>query len=1207
MFDGLIEGGETTANGGNVYVDKKNGKVTINGGTISGGKANKGGNVYVAKGTMALVGGTITNGTAAANANNEGGYGGNIYVHAGSTVKSSGAIDEQYAGTLKIQGGTISNGNAIYGGNIYASAATRTTTVDGKKNTYAMTSTVTMTNGTISGGNATYGGSIELRGVMTMSDGTITGGHATKEGGNIRVYLTNLTDTEGVNTVLSTFTQTGGLIEKGTCDSTGGNMHCYGNVNLTGGSMENGSSASAGGNLRPFRPAVVNIGSGYTISGGTTQKQGGNIAMGGSATTSAYTDYCTVNISGTIANGIATDVGGNIYSSSDYSILTLDGVTTIGGQSDAATPDIYFTGASKLTLKGNCTINQLRLNNQNGQTVDASELTSTTPIPIGCRKFGEFASSTADTSACFVSIQTSEIKHEDGKLITTAPKTVHVSSDGDDNRLGTEALPYKTLEHALDVIGDNGTVVILDTVAPETFEKHDKHVTLTGGELVLPATRTELQDHITFQKVLLTIPYVVDVEQYYIYCNGYTTVFSEEISVRYFDGTDYTDNIKASYIFGGSRAVYQNNNGKISGTNLTVLGGNWGHIYGGNNNSDLEGNVNLIVGGNVNKDLNYAVTGHDSNTNGYNRAYGGSRLTDSTLSANITGTVYMTVKGGKFNSVFGGSYGETSVGAIEMTIDGGAGMAAYGAGLADAQTVGTVNMYFKDGYFEQVFGGTLSKSLTADVNMYITGGEISRRLYGGNYNGTSGLSWSTQNFVTGNICVYIGEDANITCTLNKDDRGIYGHSRRGNATTSDAENTEIIFLTKAAYEMNKEKLGKVDRTMSLFVNNKPIADLICYLDWNANEQTNVISSNATAVKDPETGKTGDASAYLETVTLTLADGPFYFNGNAHEPATVTENNWKHGQYKLAYADNTAIGTATVTLTANGYTVTATFDIVKKADVAQVGETKYEYLQDAVDAVSEGGYLQILIDCDEPVTISKTIYLDLAGHKLTGKVTVAEGVTLYGADTTTDDYDCTDGYGEITNVEGKVAPHYKKTLNNKVRRYLTYTDPETGAKSFHRIYLGVTSLSLRPAVTGVGYKATFRADHIAQSMLDQSEAYGYTLWLEGMEKKLSCSKTAAEWDNTKTVSLRVQGMPIDTYGETAVNANVYIKLSDGTVINSTDTVFTLRQMLETINAAVKENPEKYSSTQMNALADMLEPYAEFLQRVQWAVDSIIPQA
>ena len=584
--------------------------------------------------------------------------------------------------------------------------------------------------------------------------------------------------------------------------------------------------------------------------------------------------------------------------------------------------------------------------------------------------------------------------------------------------------------------------------------------------------------------------------------------------------------------------------------------------------------------------------------------FGGSRYLNSSVA--INGTVYLNITGGKYNSVFGGSNGGAegdTITKVEMTISGGEGMAAYGAGSRVAQNIGTVNFYYEGGTFEQVFGGALSQPVTGDVNMYITGGEISRRLYGGCYNEVSSSGeWSNQYAVTGNINLYIGEGATITCDLDDPsasgleailtggkytDRGLYGHSRRGDATTSDAENATIIFLTKAAYDKHSKNLTAVDSIMAGIMNGVPCADLLFYYDnWVA--ENNRIAREAVPVKDPETNKTGDASAYTESVSMTLPEAPVYYTGKALEPATLTvSENWNYEAPVMTYADNTEIGTATVTLTANGYTVTATFDIVKKAEVAEVNGKQYEYLQDAVNAVAEGGYMLILINCDEPITISKDIYIDLNGCKLTGKVTVAEGATLYGADATTDDYDCSNGYGEITNVEGKVASQYKATLNGKIRRYVTYTDSATGAKSFHRIYLGVTSVTLRPGASGLGYKATIAGDAKVVEMMAQN-AVSMTMWVEGMEDKAITQSKDME-GNRMIVSALVRGMDVSKHSELNLIAKVSVTVN-GETLETNNISATLKSAILAVAKAI-DGGATYTDAQMSALYKLCNAHVE----------------
>lgn len=62
-------------------------------------------------------------------------------------------------------------------------------------------------------------------------------------------------------------------------------------------------------------------------------------------------------------------------------------------------------------------------------------------------------------------------------------------------------------------------------------------------------------------------------------------------------------------------------------------------------------------------------------------------------------------------------------------------------------------------------------------------------------------------------------------------------------------------------------------------------------------------------------------------------------------------------------------------------------------VAQVGETVYETLDEAIAAAAEGGTVKLLKDIDDDVTIGKNLTIDLNGNKLNGDITVASGKTL----------------------------------------------------------------------------------------------------------------------------------------------------------------------------------------------------------------------
>lgn len=240
---------------------------------------------------------------------------------------------------------------------------------------------------------------------------------------------------------------------------------------------------------------------------------------------------------------------------------------------------------------------------------------------------------------------------------------------------------------------------------------------------------------------------------------------------------------------------------------------------------------------------------------------------------------------------------------------------------------------------------------------------------------------------------------------------------------------------------------------------------------------------------------------------------------------------------------------------------------------------YDSVSQAIEAANETvTYLKLQADLADQM-VSRDVLIDLNGHKLTN-LTIAEGVTLSGMDSTTDDYDCTDGYGTVTlseNSKGTITTNIKTTAAQigSVKRYLTVN--EEGVISFHRFYMGVTHMNLRPGVTGVGYKAIFAGDSLVQAQL---VSYGYNLWV-GEGSKYTASKT--EFVSGATVSLRLQNFDIANYGQTNVNATVYMQFANGVSVETDTYSYTLRSLLETINGSVGS----FSDTQMSALQTMCE--------------------
>ena len=173
--------------------------------------------------------------------------------------------------------------------------------------------------------------------------------------------------------------------------------------------------------------------------------------------------------------------------------------------------------------------------------------------------------------------------------------------------------------------------------------------------------------------------------------------------------------------------------------------------------------------------------------------------------------------------------------------------------------------------------------------------------------------------------------------------------------------------------------------------------------------------------------------------------------------------------EVGVAADTPKVTGRLTCTNGGWLIAPQEDkliVTIDAPVAVVNgdaEQGYETLQAAVDAC-QTGYIKLFKPLEENVTVSRDAVIDLNGNSITGTITVAEGATLYGMDSQTDDYTVADGvYGKLT-VSGSTAAQ---------EGYLLVTEGD--GVSFHRVTLAITDMTLRPDEAGIYYKSTFLGD------------------------------------------------------------------------------------------------------------------------------------
>ena len=455
------------------------------------------------------------------------------------------------------------------------------------------------------------------------------------------------------------------------------------------------------------------------------------------------------------------------------------------------------------------------------------------------------------------------------------PTTVYVSATGRDYNKGTRLSPYKTLDRAVEKVSDGGTIIVLDTLAIDSWTAHNKTFTLSGGSLDATALSSlQIKDNVTFTDIQL----LVNANEY-ICANGYTVKMDEGVTL-----SNIVD------IYGGGSST------TVAGTNLTLLSGSYRSVYGGGLYGKVNGDVHLTVGGTVNAGIEN-VFRHDQDGSTF-YMYGGGYCDT------ITGNVYFNFEDdAKANYMYGASniHGSTSgsatiSGSTNLTITGGEAMSIYGSGRG-VNTGSDANTVITGGTFEQVFGACERASLTGDVDLRVLGGTIKRRIYGGCYNDTEDLSFATSYSVNGNIDLALGSGASITYK-GENDNSVYAHSRH--STNFATESARLIFTDETIYNNYKKgslTLKTQDRFgMNLIIGSLSVADETHYYTYSVEE--NVITQTCEYHKE-----------LAATATLSGTQSVEY-TGNAITPVEVAYGaDWEYDEFALVYENNVEEGEA----------------------------------------------------------------------------------------------------------------------------------------------------------------------------------------------------------------------------------------------------------------------------------------------------------
>lgn len=329
-------------------------------------------------------------------------------------------------------------------------------------------------------------------------------------------------------------------------------------------------------------------------------------------------------------------------------------------------------------------------------------------------------------------------------VYTTENAVIYVSSNGNDTTGdGTEDAPYATLSTAYSMI-DNGVVfVLLDNTTFVNPPAHNGALTIKGAS----------------SSVTLTLPSEISLA-------GKLKLDNLTLTTGTFYANGYTLEISSSVTSTGNLAVYGGTNGKAytGNTDVKIYGGTYSKVFGGSNNAAVNGETSVTFGGNANVEY---IFGAGNSTNG---------------TAKVT-NVY--VNGGNIvEAIYGGSH------------------------FATAENNGAVyNVTMTGGKTQAIFGGNIGSSVNGNVFVKLLGGEVTRRVYTGCYNETSGtvsISFKTDYYVTGTTVLTIAPGPSLV-TGSYTNRGIFSGSRT--ASQHDAEQNTIIYLD-GCYNTYSGKIGE---------------------------------------------------------------------------------------------------------------------------------------------------------------------------------------------------------------------------------------------------------------------------------------------------------------------------------------------------------------------------------------------------------------
>ena len=1080
--------------------------------------------------------------------------------------RRGGLIQVSQTATFRMTGGMLLNGTTV------STAYPDTLEPGGCVAGISSACTVEILGGQIIGGeSATHGGNIYNVGTTILKNCHILGGTSAKSGGNI--------------------CQNGGSLTVENCVIESGVAN----------EAENG-----GGNICAMTGAAVSI-KDSTVRNGWTAYRGGNIYLGTATATIENTK---------IEAGVAKNRGSNLYGYTTAALTIKD--CDLPG-------DIGFTG-KELKLEGKVKIGLLnyglRLNYGTvcAAPLDASGLTEGSEIYVGAE--GAFTTPGANKNYFKGAIRTVLSETEDGLVGTKA-------ADGEQGGYCPhcgEQVTWKLFSTT-----DSMVQSCLEDSATDTDPAcTGRHI--ESGHYYLGSTQTGFAQYYVgvYQNLENIKDVVIDLAGYHITANGRAFYIRGKSSNAQQSSLTILDSYGGSYVYGkGSN----NQPGGViynEGSNLTIYGGNYVYkpVEGRNITGGgviLNGNSFKMYGGTLDGSLFvYTDASTTEKTYSYNGGclmqYNGSQY-DFTMTAGrmIGGTAQaggcayfgsnniVNITGGQFDSgktnVGGGAnirmYGtDTNKSAVfhmsgASVRDGRVEVTGTGGGNLSLQygTITVSDTYIEGGY-AAAYGGNILTGVRSNITItdcIIEGGYAAAQSGNVHISATNTTTmWDNCQFLNGSGTYGGNVTSGNGYNTFKGGQFLYGKARTsyggnlvtnaGNVSATSDNNTQVLADDNGnvpliaggyakTYGGNLYVGGVTNLQAARMINGK--ADTYgkdLYVNKGSNQSLLTVGEGLTGTVYVRfhTGLLG-ANVYGEPIDRTacqVINATMILEGDEYQGALLCA---KNGQLY--------VGTIAVVDENGSY-------------------TWFTDREDALQACGEGSYLRLFTAAD--LVLTRDVTVDIYGNN----INISGPYTATVMDTK--------GGGKVTLAQETKAPESYITEDG-VRYIYVRNENELTA---HPLEMRISSVSLRPASTGLYYNSFWRSDEVTGPMIQK---YGVAVSTYGVpnenfkDAESRCIWTANEGEipDQATMSSVLVNNIMKTLeqdenrtaeqnqenGEREIHAAAYVELTDGTVLMSNPVSYSLLEVLKELDRLVQEEPDTYRK-HTNTLRDLHTNWKDF---------------